>query len=323
MMTNPVFYGIKKGTSADRSVKHKEAGSLFDYTNSMPVQKDPPGRHLRISADEYPPNPSAFRRGRSVAHTVKPDDFLRLGTGFGGNSTSRAKTLIVLPTRLETIGHPPPSNYATPRNNPPNTQLRRSFELGDLPCHIDQNSGGRKLKWHLTAEELDYSLYLPIFFDGLREEETPLPFYATEGIKDLLKMAPEKVAPVIPQIILSVRMALNTRIPDVMRRTIVALTQLAKADVTSPSSDPSSPVSEPKIAKALVPYFRQILPVLNIFAQRYMSKKMGIDDEKRGVRKVEDLIQELLNALELYGGENAYLNIRYVVPSYTSVLAVL
>ena len=50
---------------------------------------------------------------------------------------------------------------------------------------------------------------------------------------------------------------------------------------------------------------------------------MGIDDEKRGVRKVEDLIQELLNALELYGGENAYLNIRYVVPSYTSVLAVL
>jgi DNA-directed RNA polymerase III subunit RPC1 len=136
-------------------------------------------------------------------------------------------------------------------------------------------------------------------------------------------MAPEKVVPVVPQIILSVRMALNTRIPDVMRRTIIALTQLAKADVTSSSNDPTSPESKPKIANALVPYFRQILPVLNIFAQRYMSKKMGIDDEKRGVRKVEDLIQELLNTLELYGGENAYLNIRYVVPSYTSVLAVL
>jgi DNA-directed RNA polymerase III subunit RPC1 len=139
----------------------------------------------------------------------------------------------------------------------------------------------------------------------------------------MIKMAPEKVVPVVPQIILSVRMALNTRIPDVMRRTIIALTQLAKADVTSSSNDPSSPESKPKIANALVPYFRQILPVLNIFAQRYMSKKMGIDDEKRGVRKVEDLIQELLNTLELYGGENAYLNIRYVVPSYTSVLAVL
>lgn len=313
---NPHFFGIKKGISEVQvgSVKHVEAGSPFDYTVARAVHVDPPGRHPKLDEARHPPNPSAFRGGRSVAHTVRTDDFLKVGAGFGGRCTALAKSMVVLPPRVEIIGKPPPTEYATPRNNPPNTTLRRAFELGDLPCHINQNSGSKRtLTWDVPAEAIDFQLHLPVFFDGLREEEQPLPFLATQGITDMLAMAPGKVAEVVPSIVLSVRRALNTRRPDVMRRTIVALTQLALAD-TGARAGPEGP----KIAPAMLPYFRQLLPVLNIFAQRFMSKKMGIDDEKRGERKVEDLIQELLRALEEHAGPDAYLNIRYMVPTYTS-----
>ena len=314
---NPHFFGIKKGIAgAEEGIKHVEAGSPFDYTVATVSQLNPPGKHAKLDTAKHPPNPSAFRGGRSVAHTVRPDDFLKVGSGFGGRPTALAKSMTVLPSRVEVIGLPPPTAYASPRNNPPNTMLRRALELHDLPCHINHNSGSKRtLAWDVPAEELDYQQHLPVFFDGLREQEAPLPFIATTAIADLLAMAPHKVAPVVPSIVLAVRQALNTRHADVMRRTIVALTQLALAD-TGAKAGPEGA----KIAKAMLPYFRQILPILNIFAQRYMSTKMGIDDEKRGERKVEDLIQELLNALELHAGPDAYLNIRYMVPSYTSAL---
>ena len=285
---NPHFFGIKKGIAgAEEGVKHLEAGSPFDYTVAPVVQLNPPGKHAKLDERKHPPNPSAFRGGRSVAHTVRPDDFLKVGSGFGGKPTALAKSLTLQPSRVEVIGLPPPTAYASPRNNPPNTTLRRALELHDLPCHINHNSGSKRtLAWDVSAEELDYAQHLPVFFDGLREQEAPLPFIAVTGITDMLAMAPHKVAAVVPQIVLSVRQALNTRHADVMRRTIVALTQLALAD-TGAKAGPEGA----KIAKAMLPYFRQILPVINIFAQRYMSKKMGIDDEKRGERKVEDLIQ--------------------------------
>jgi hypothetical protein len=40
----------------------------------------------------------------------------------------------------------------------------------------------------------------------------------------------------------------------------------------------------------------------------------------RFARSLRSLAQELLNALELHAGPDAYLNIRYMVPSYTSAL---
>ena len=287
---------------------------MFDFTVTQPVQVDPPGRHAVLDVAKHPPNESAFRGGRSVAHTVRPDAFLRHRSGFGGNSTLKAKSMMVLPSRIEDIGVPPPTGYATPRNNPPNTALRRAFELHDLPCHINQNSGSKRtLVWDVPVDELDFAQHLPVFFDGLREEEAPLPFIATQAIDDLLRLAPLKVAAVVPQLVVSLRMALNTRRPAVMRRTIETLTKLVLAD-TGAAAGPGGP----KIARALLPYFRQLLPVLNIFAQRFNNKKMGIDDEKRGERKVEDLIQELLNALELYAGDTAFLNIRYMVPTFES-----
>ena len=62
-------------------------------------------------------------------------------------------------------------------------------------------------------------------------------------------------------------------------------------------------MSSETIGEALVPYYRQILPVLNIFKNQ--NKNMGdkIDFAQRRKVNLGDLIQETLETLEQHGGE--------------------
>lgn len=39
-----------------------------------------------------------------------------------------------------------------------------------------------KLAWKVEIDKLDFHHYLPLFFDGLREEEEPYRFIATQGV---------------------------------------------------------------------------------------------------------------------------------------------
>ena len=66
-----------------------------------------------------------------------------------------------------------------------------------------------------------------------------------------------KILPVIPQLIIPIKTALNTRDPDVIATVLKVLQELV--------------VSGDMIGEALVPYYRQILPVLNIFKQCNMN----------------------------------------------------
>lgn len=56
-----------------------------------------------------------------------------------------------------------------PRNNPGNTELRRRYERSELPCVLNQRGTKTSLHWLVEPAKLDMSVYLPIFFDGLRE----------------------------------------------------------------------------------------------------------------------------------------------------------
>ena len=56
-----------------------------------------------------------------------------------------------------------------PRLNPPNTELRRFYERGDLPIQVDHGGVVNRLAWKVEIQKLDFHHYLPIFFDGLRE----------------------------------------------------------------------------------------------------------------------------------------------------------
>lgn len=55
------------------------------------------------------------------------------------------------------------------------------------------------------VESLDYHHYLTMFFDGLCETEHPYKFFARRGIHDMIKRAPHKVLPVVPQLIIPIK----------------------------------------------------------------------------------------------------------------------
>jgi hypothetical protein len=113
------------------------------------------------------------------------------------------------------------------------------------------------LHWKVEIPKLDFHHYLPIFFDGLREVENPYDFIAEQGVYDMLQVGAHKVLPVIPQLIIPVKTALNTRNKAVIVKILKVLQALVTCD-----TGPDGPAL---LGQALVPYYRQILPVLNVF----------------------------------------------------------
>ena len=152
-------------------------------------------------------------------------------------------------------------------NMMPNRSIR-FYERGDLPIQIDHGGVVNRLAWKVEIQKLDFHHYLPIFFDGLREQEYPFSFVAEQGashhivlhhfilllsyvtschftqrgitvhgtshtslffsffnpfrhlrfthfvssgVMDMLEAGAHKVLPVIPQLIIPLKTALNTR----------------------------------------------------------------------------------------------------------------
>jgi hypothetical protein len=57
------------------------------------------------------------------------------------------------------------------------------------------------------------------------------------------------------------------------------------------------------VGEALVPYYRQILPILNLFKNKNQNLGDGIDYRQRKKINIGDLIQETLELFEQTGGE--------------------
>lgn len=75
-------------------------------------------------------------------------------------------------------------------------------------------------------------------------------------------------------------------------------------------------LADPCIGFAFVPYFRQILPGLKIFYSRNVHKLDSIDYSRAG--RLGDIVEQTLMLLERCGGPNAYINIKYAIPTYES-----
>merc|ERR1719183_768084 len=142
------------------------------------------------------------------------------------------------------------------------TQFRKFYERGDFPVAIEHDTKGNKIAWKVEIEKLDFHHYLPLFFDGLCETTHPYDFFARAGIEDMLEHGGPKILPVIPQLIIPIKNALNTRNPAVVSNTLKILQHLV--------------VSGSMVGEALVPYYRQILPILNIFKNRNSNSGDGI-----------------------------------------------
>ena len=151
---------------------------------------------------------------------------------------------------------------------------------------------------------MDYHHYLPIFFEGIREKIDPYRFLAVQGVFDMLDKGGAKVLPVIPQLIIPIKTALNTMDIEIIAITLKILQALVTCSDT--------------IGEALVPYYRQILPMMNMFKQVNNNLGDKIDYSQRKGANIGDLIQQTLELFETHGGEDAFINIKYMIPCYES-----
>jgi len=200
----------------------------------------------------------------------------------------------------------PPRAGATQKRPVKPTEFRKFYDRGDLPIQIFHGSVGGKIAWKVDCAKLDMHHYLPIFFDGLREKEEPYRFLSVQGTYDLLSAgAPHgKILPVVPQLVVPIKTALNSRDPELMCTMMKVLKVLAQCEEFT--------------GQALVPYYRQILPVFNIFRARNdnLGDKMQLNQRKRD--NIGDLIAECLETFEKTGGEDDFINIKYMIPTYES-----
>lgn len=85
------------------------------------------------------------------------------------------------------------------------TIFKKYYDRGDLPIAVSFVGAQRKITWKLEPEFLDYHLYLPIFFEGLREPVEPYKFLAERGCQELIEKGGNKLLPVLPQLILPIK----------------------------------------------------------------------------------------------------------------------
>jgi len=218
--------------------------------------------------------------------------------GKGGATSSLAEPV------QRAQAKPPKAGATDQRDDRTPTEFRRFYDRGDLPLQVAFDGASRKVQWKVNFDKLDYHHYLPIFFDGIRETEEPYKFLARQGTYDLLAKGGPKILSVIPQLIIPVKTALNTRNKDVICETLKILQKLV--------------VSAEMIGEALVPYYRQILPVLNLFKNANINIGDCIDYSQQKRLNLADLIEETLEMLEIHGGEDAFINIKYMIPTYES-----
>merc|ERR1712087_132037 len=126
------------------------------------------------------------------------------------------------------------------------------------------------------------------------------------GTHNMLEKGGSKILPVVPQLIIPVKKALNTRDPEVVNTSLKVLQFLVQ--------------SAEMVGEALVPYYRQILPVFNIFKSATPSTYDTMDYGQRKRRHLGELVDETLEIFEAHGGEDAFINIKYMIPTYESCM---
>ena len=214
---------------------------------------------------------------------------------------------------------------------------------------------GNALSWVCPLHNLDYEHYLPIFFDGVRCTEDPYKFMArqvrkvgrrssapflhsplspdAQGAHELLEASrgyPERILPCIPSLISPLRLALTTKNAGIVLAALHCIQELVMCNygvgevrVRSRAAGRARARLPPRdrmtrsrpLRQAIVPFYRQILSVLNLF----FTKRSNLGDQMDyGQWKNEDLgaaVLETLELLEKTGGPHAFINIKYMVPA--------
>ena len=164
------------------------------------------------------------------------------------------------------------------------------------------------MEWKAAINTVDIVSFLPLFVDGIREQQNPYRFAASEGTFQLIQGGcADRVLQCLDSLIYPLKHALDTHHSP----TIILALRVIQA-LTSRS---------PQIAEALVDHYKQLLPVFNV----YKSRKRNIGDEidfaqfKHDGRTMGETIEETLAILEDTGGACAFAQIKRIVPTYESL----
>ena len=233
----------------------------------------------------------AYMKENANWHTVQPtlkDTFDPYSDISKVRTLSLPKTSAIRPRTLGVASH-----------------FREQYDRGVVPIKVLHNGSINKIIWTTEPTSLDLKALFPVFVDGLREKIDPYRFLAILGSFDIIdKSTTEKLVETIPLLVQPLKAALNTRDLDIIA---VCLKFLLKLLTT-----------HGEIGKYLVPYYRQLLPILNIM--KTVNKNIGdkMEYNQRKGLNISDLITETLNLMETTGGEDAFINIKYMVPTYES-----
>jgi hypothetical protein len=76
------------------------------------------------------------------------------------------------------------------------------------------------------------------------------------------------------------------------------------------------------VGVALVPYYRQVLGFLNLFVskRRNLGDQFDYSQNKESMDNIGSYVQDTLEMLERTGGDKAYTQIKYMVPTYQSCM---
>ncbi|DBA05082.1 TPA: hypothetical protein N0F65_000770 [Lagenidium giganteum] len=214
-----------------------------------------------------------------------------------------SKTATSGSAKLSPIRRPQSSGAFKPRKIE-KTRFRYFYDRGDLPLRVNFAGAVRKIQWQIDVGQLDYTHYLPMFMEGLRELEEPYHFLAVNGTLDLIEKGGQRTLACIPHVILPIKQNLMTRNHIILCLQMKVLQKLV--------------LSCPFAGEALVPYYRQLLSIFNLFITKRVNCGDAIDYGQRRQENLGDLIAETLNLLERHGGPDAFVNIKYMIPTYES-----
>ncbi len=171
------------------------------------------------------------------------------------------------------------------------SKFAQAYADGAVPCRINHGGVKHQLQWDVPPQDLDYTQMLPVFAHGLSETRHPYVFVAQHGFTQLLTApdAPGKVVSVLPGVIKPLRAALGSRDKEVAKNALQAVHLLSNV-----------------VKGALNAHLPQLLIPI---------KRRCFD------RSFQDVIQDLLGAVEENGGDVALRAIKRKVPTYQSIHA--
>ena len=209
-------------------------------------------------------------------------------------------------TRNRNYSMPQPSKLR-PRPLGIPSQFRNLYDRGVLPIKVLHSGSTNKILWVTEPDKIDLKQLFPIFVDGLREKVDPYRILAILGAFDIIERnSAEALIENIPLIIQPLKLALNSRDMDIIAVVCKFLIKLLTI--------------HPAVGKQLVPYYRQLLPIFNILknCNKHLGDKIEYD-QQHGLN-LGDIMGTTLNLMEKTGGEDAFINIKYMIPTYESCI---